>query len=98
MHPPCYNPGDPNDCRKGRSIVFQHPFRFILAALIVSAGTGVQAENGAIPPPPPIAAAAYILIDANSGRVLAEQNADTQLEPASLTKMMTAYITFGELS
>lgn len=98
MHPPMLQCRRPHDCRKGRSIVFQHPFRFILAALIVSAGTGVQAENGAIPPPPPIAAAAYILIDANSGRVLAEQNADTQLEPASLTKMMTAYITFGELS
>jgi D-alanyl-D-alanine carboxypeptidase (penicillin-binding protein 5/6) len=52
----------------------------------------------AIPPPPAIAAKAYILIEAQSGRVLAEQNADDRLEPASLTKIMTAYIAFGELA
>ena len=50
------------------------------------------------PAPPVIAAKAYILLDANSGRVLAEQNADERLEPASLTKIMTAYIVFQELS
>ncbi len=37
-------------------------------------------------------------MDANSGRVLAEQNADTPLEPASLTKIMTAYLAFQALS
>jgi len=50
------------------------------------------------PTPPVVAAKAYILLDANSGRVLAEQNADERLEPASLTKIMTAYIVFQELS
>ncbi len=56
------------------------------------------AELPQIPPPPAIEARAYILMDAKSGRILAEQNADDRLEPASLTKIMTAYITFQELS
>ena len=37
-------------------------------------------------------------MDFNSGRILAESNADERLEPASLTKIMTAYITFQELA
>lgn len=45
-----------------------------------------------IPTAPIINAKAYILIDANSGQVLAEQNADARLAPASLTKIMTSYI------
>jgi len=45
-----------------------------------------------VPSPPDIAARAYLLMDANSGRVLAEHNADEQLAPASLTKMMTGYV------
>ncbi|WP_259050563.1 D-alanyl-D-alanine carboxypeptidase DacA [Klebsiella sp. BIGb0407] len=45
-----------------------------------------------IPGVPQIDAEAYILIDANSGKVLAESNADTRRDPASLTKMMTSYV------
>lgn len=56
------------------------------------------ADAPAIPPPPEIAAKAYILMDADSGRVLAESNADQPLEPASLTKIMTAYVVFRELA
>jgi D-alanyl-D-alanine carboxypeptidase (penicillin-binding protein 5/6) len=51
-----------------------------------------------IPAAPEIGAKAYILEDANSGRVLAENNADQHLEPASLTKIMTAYVIFRELA
>ena len=51
-----------------------------------------------VPSPPQVAAKAYILIDANSGVVLAEQNADIALPPASLTKLMTAYVLSGEIS
>ncbi|BBL76897.1 D-alanyl-D-alanine carboxypeptidase family protein [Methylomagnum ishizawai] len=51
-----------------------------------------------IPPPPDIGAKAFVLIDYNSGRVLAESNADQKLEPASLTKIMTAYVVFRELA
>jgi D-alanyl-D-alanine carboxypeptidase (penicillin-binding protein 5/6) len=74
-------------------------FRLYTLTLIALLGLGFHASaNETIPVPPAIAAKAYILLDAKSGRVLAEQNADERLEPASLTKIMTAYITFQELS
>ena len=49
------------------------------------------------PLPPEIAARQYILIDLNSNQVLAERDADAQAEPASLTKLMTAYIVFSAI-
>ncbi|MEJ2591020.1 MAG: D-alanyl-D-alanine carboxypeptidase [Candidatus Thiodiazotropha sp.] len=50
-----------------------------------------------IPAPPELAASGYLLIDYNSGKVLAEKDADQRMEPASLTKLMTAYTVFREL-
>jgi D-alanyl-D-alanine carboxypeptidase (penicillin-binding protein 5/6) len=50
-----------------------------------------------IPPPPTLAAKAYMLLDYNSRSVLAQQNADQRVEPASLTKLMTAYLSFKAL-
>ncbi|MFT3929630.1 MAG: D-alanyl-D-alanine carboxypeptidase family protein [Spongiibacteraceae bacterium] len=50
-----------------------------------------------VPSPPTIAAKAFIMIDADSGRVLAESNADARLAPASLTKLMTSYVLSYEL-
>jgi serine-type D-Ala-D-Ala carboxypeptidase (penicillin-binding protein 5/6) len=50
-----------------------------------------------VPKPPAIDAKAYVLIDFQSGRVLAAHNADVQSEPASITKLMTAYIAFEAL-
>lgn len=44
------------------------------------------------PPPPKLNASAYVLIDANSGHILAAKQPDQRLAPASLTKMMTLYI------
>jgi D-alanyl-D-alanine carboxypeptidase (penicillin-binding protein 5/6) len=51
-----------------------------------------------IPAPPRLAASSYFLQDFDSGRILAERNADEVLPPASLTKIMTVYIAFRELS
>ncbi|AFL75675.1 D-alanyl-D-alanine carboxypeptidase family protein [Thiocystis violascens] len=51
-----------------------------------------------IPAPPELAAKGYLLVDFNSGKTLIEQNADERLEPASLTKIMTAYVVFRELA
>jgi D-alanyl-D-alanine carboxypeptidase (penicillin-binding protein 5/6) len=51
-----------------------------------------------IPKPPSLAASSYILLDANSGEVLVEHNADKILPPASLTKMMTSYVVTEELA
>ncbi len=45
-----------------------------------------------IPAPPTLAAKSWLLIDAKTGFVITENNADQKLPPASLTKMMTAYI------
>ena len=50
-----------------------------------------------LPPPPPIAAKGWVLLDATSGRILAAQNDTERLEPASLTKVMTAYVVFHAL-
>ena len=50
-----------------------------------------------IPPPPSLDARSYILIDYQSGRVLAQAHMDDRAEPASLTKLMTAYVVFKAL-
>jgi D-alanyl-D-alanine carboxypeptidase (penicillin-binding protein 5/6) len=50
-----------------------------------------------MPAPPSLAASGYLLSDFYSGRVLAAENPDQRLEPASLTKIMTAYVVFQEL-
>jgi D-alanyl-D-alanine carboxypeptidase (penicillin-binding protein 5/6) len=51
-----------------------------------------------IPAAPKIAASGYLLVDFNSGKALAEKSADQPLEPASLTKIMTAYVVFREIA
>jgi len=73
---------------------------FFYAALAAFGMLSARAaeQPPAIPAAPELAAKAYILIDANSGRVLAERNADDRLEPASLTKIMTAYVVFHEMA
>ncbi len=50
-----------------------------------------------IPAPPPIAAKAYLLLDFKSGQLLASQGPDERVAPASLTKLMTAYLAFSAL-
>src|ERR1700691_468885 len=52
----------------------------------------------AVPSPPQVDARSYILVDYQTGKVLAANNATERMEPASLTKLMTAYIVFHELS
>ncbi len=49
------------------------------------------------PAAPSVAASSYFLMDFNSGRVLAEKEADKRVAPASLTKIMTVYVVFREL-
>jgi D-alanyl-D-alanine carboxypeptidase (penicillin-binding protein 5/6) len=50
-----------------------------------------------VPKPPAIDARAYVLIDFQSGRVLAEDKAEVQMEPASITKLMSGYVVFRAL-
>ncbi len=56
------------------------------------------AAPGLVPAPPRLTAKAWLLTDFHSGRVLAEHNADERVEPASLTKMMTAYVVLSEMA
>ncbi len=63
---------------------------------LFAAGT-VSAQSVLIPSPPQIAASSFILMDPASGRVIMEDNSRERLPPASLTKMMTAYIVEREL-
>lgn len=68
--------------------------RRLLAAVL--AWTAFAAPAQALNPPP-IAAKAFVLVDALSGQVLAAAGADEAFEPASLTKLMTAYLVFEEI-
>lgn len=67
---------------------------FVLSFLTITASAG---DLAIIPAPPQIAASSYIMMDAYSGEVLVESNADERMDPASLTKLMTAYIADYEL-
>jgi len=65
-----------------------------LAALTLASATSALAQ---MPTPPEVAARSYVLIDVSTGQTLAERDADASADPASLTKLMTAYITFQAL-
>ena len=56
-----------------------------------------SAEPIQLPPPPQLAAKSYLLYDYTSNQILVDQNGDARMEPASLTKLMTAYLAFDAL-
>ena len=70
-------------------------FNLVAAIVTLSIAASTQAM---VPRAPQVDASSYILMDANSGQVIMEYNADEKLPPASLTKMMTAYIVEDELT
>lgn len=59
--------------------------------------TAATAALPTVPPPPEIAAKSYVLIDFATGKVLAARDENTRMEPASLTKLMTAYAVYKAL-
>ena len=69
----------------------------VLLSTYLANSTLAFAVPSLIPAPPRVNAKAYLLIDYNSGHILAEHNADKQIEPASLTKLMTAYVVLYEI-
>lgn len=73
--------------------------RLILALLISLLSQLSIAQQAALPVPavPPIAAKSYLLLDFRSGQPLAAHNQNERVEPASLTKLMTAYLVFNAL-
>jgi len=70
-----------------------HILFFILALL--SCRVAIAAKP--VPAPPEVAAKNYILIDFASGKILSEKNQDMQVEPASITKLMTAFVVYKEI-
>jgi len=66
----------------------------VLSVLSLSFTQLSFAESAQIAPPPILEVKAYLLKDFNSGTIIATQNADMRVEPASLTKIMTAYLSF----
>jgi D-alanyl-D-alanine carboxypeptidase (penicillin-binding protein 5/6) len=56
-----------------------------------------SAQTDILPAAPKLTAKAYLLYDYNSDQILVNQNGDARMEPASLTKLMTAYLTFDAL-
>ncbi|WP_020423858.1 MULTISPECIES: D-alanyl-D-alanine carboxypeptidase family protein [Cupriavidus] len=75
----------------------------VLAAAATAAVVGAATLLAPAParaqgvPTPQVAAKSWMLFDATSGQALASQNADQRIEPASLTKLMTAYLAFAAL-
>lgn len=71
-----------------------------LALSLITSTVAVAAKpavNATTLSAPALKTPSYILLDAGSGRVIAERSADERREPASLTKMMTAYVVFSEI-
>jgi D-alanyl-D-alanine carboxypeptidase (penicillin-binding protein 5/6) len=67
-----------------------------LFSLVLAAASFAQSPSPLVPPPA-IAARSFLLLDDHSRQTLAGQNANERVEPASLTKLMTAYLTFAAL-
>lgn len=68
--------------------------KLLLALLLGMCAFAVSAQ---VPQPPEIAARSFILVDVTANQVLASKDIDAALEPASLTKLMTAYLVFDAL-
>ncbi|MEH6456622.1 MAG: D-alanyl-D-alanine carboxypeptidase family protein [Cocleimonas sp.] len=74
------------------NIIVKFSVSFILVFLLSNAALAATVS------PPEIKASSYLLVDFHSGVELAEKNSDKQIEPASITKLMTAYVIYKELS
>jgi D-alanyl-D-alanine carboxypeptidase (penicillin-binding protein 5/6) len=69
----------------------------VCLSLLLLGAPAAWASQMAIPAPPQLAAKSYVLLDAATGQVLVDNNGDQRLPPASLTKLMTAYIATLEI-
>ena len=77
--------------------MFSNPLnRFISVLVLLLCATKISAAPP-LPAPPQLSANSYVMMDFNSGRIIAESNPDERVEPASLTKMMTGYVVASEL-
>ena len=74
------------------------PLGTICFAVLLLSTLSAMAQRTPVPAPPAINSSAWIMVDASTGYVLGEKNADQKVEPASITKMMTAFVVFNELA
>ena len=72
-------------------------FVFILSLIALIHASFESADSAQFAPPPDLAVKAYLLKDFNSGHVISTKNSNMRIEPASLTKIMTAYLSFKAL-
>ncbi|WP_459721608.1 D-alanyl-D-alanine carboxypeptidase family protein [Paraburkholderia sp. 2C] len=87
------NPGFPSLA----SFVPQSISRAVMLGVVLPASLVAASSAFAQVPPPAVNARSWVLIDATSNQVLASGNPDERVEPASLTKLMTAYLVFQAL-
>lgn len=76
--------------------MFKAKIRFVFLMILSLCAVTVQASS-LIPAAPQIAARAYVVMDADTGKVIAQKSAETAFPPASLTKLMTSYVLDYEL-
>jgi D-alanyl-D-alanine carboxypeptidase (penicillin-binding protein 5/6) len=81
-----------------RSLLAGAAVTALTAALCLAQTPAPPAASMAIPTAPQLDARAYVLVDYRTDKILAAKDAVARMEPASLTKLMTAYIVFQELS
>lgn len=75
-----------------------HPIPLLFSCLALVTITGpAMADAALVPPAPRLGARNYVLMDFSSGQVIAEKGAIARVPPASLTKLMTTYLTFDGL-
>lgn len=77
--------------------VWRRTVAIAMSAMMLLFTSLPAAAQTIMPRPPEVAASSYILMDATTGHIIMEQNADEALPPASLTKIMTAYIAEVEI-
>ena len=71
--------------------------QYLISFLFFLNLTPLLSQAAAVAPPPSLAVKSYLLADFNSGTIIATHKKDERVEPASLTKIMTAYVVFDAL-
>ena len=75
-----------------------HVFFYLALMLALLVSATAQANSALIPAPPQVSARAYLVMDADTGHLIAADREGERFPPASLTKMMTSYIVEYEIS
>jgi len=73
------------------------PNKLVIFCLLLFFNLPLMAQNQLAPSPPVINADSYVLMDYHSNQILMQKNPHAQVEPASITKLMTAYVVFKEV-